>query len=298
MINVLPNWNNSSKISLGIFYSNIQDINIYVEDENSEIFYKEFFDNILDKTITIRKIISLKGRDNVIDGAKNYKQSKPALFIIDADLNLLLGERVKLNRLFEHDKYCIENYLFSKEGLVELIYETLANQTKEDIKSNIEWEKTLINIENTLLNLFVEFAIIRKIDKSIKTVKLGVKDLFESNNQNEPIISYEKTNLLINEKINELILKNINNYNFISKQYNTYKSIIKNNLNRENKTDFISGKHYLIQILFRLLKKHTNSQITTESFKLRLSKHFNTSEFNELKSALEQTARGNIYIEK
>lgn len=297
----LPVWNNNALLSLGIFYGHIQDINIYVEDENSELFYSEFFNTIIDKSIKIKKIIPLKGRKFVIEKSKEYNQEKPALFIIDADLNLAYGEKISgYDRLFEHDKYCIENYLFSEEGLTEIIYENLANKPKKDIQKDIDWKSTINNIEETLVELFIEFAIINKINKSnksIKTVKIGVTDLFYAKSKTETLICKEKTAKLIEEKRNELILNNINNYKLLSKEYNENKKKILENLskNEENKIDIVSGKHFLIHILYKILKKYSTSQLSMDSFKLRLSKHFNPQILTKLKLAIEETARGKIY---
>lgn len=131
----VPKWNNESLKSRGIFYRDIQDINIYVEDENSEIFYEVVFKTLINSDIKIKKIIPLNGRDNVINYSKDYCDSQPALFIIDGDLHLARGERIEnMERLYEHDRYCIENFLFSLEALVEIIFETVAKKTRRNYR--------------------------------------------------------------------------------------------------------------------------------------------------------------------
>lgn len=295
---LLPQWSDLDLTNKGIFYRDIQDINIYVEDENSEIFYEELFKNLIDNNIKIKKIISLNGRKNVIEFSKIYKDNKAALFIIDADLYLARGERINsIQRLYEHNRYCIENFLFSLSGLVEIIYETLASKTKEKIKEEILWDDVNNNIKNTLVNLFIEFSIIHKLDRSIQTVKIGIKDLFKSHNQSDYLICEEKVNKLIEKKKIELLMKNALKYNKLAKEYTeTKKNILEKLSTLGDEIHIISGKHFLIHILFRLMKKHANSQITMESFKLRLAKHYEPEVLESLKFAIEKTVKGEIYI--
>lgn len=296
----LPIWSDDSLKSRGLFYRDVQDINIYVEDENSEIFYDVVFKTLINSDIKIKKIIPLNGRDNVIEFSRNYTDSKPALFIIDGDLYLARGERIKdIERLYEHDRYCIENFLFSLDGLVEIIFETVAKKTKEEIINEINWQSINENIEESLIDLFIEFAIINKIDYKIKTVKIGVDDLFVSKSIKDYLISKQKVDDLIKQKRLELILRNGLNYNKISKDYNTIKASILENLEGfENKLCIISGKHFLMGILFRILKKHAVINPTMDSFKLRLAKYYNKESLSSLKKAIEDTAKGMIYVNK
>lgn len=297
MNNNLPFWSDIELRAIDIFVSETQDINLYVEDIDSEIFYETLIDRLLNKDIKINKIIPLNGRDNVINYCKEYTDSTPALFIIDSDLYLSRKEQLTgINRLYQHDKYCIENYLFSIHSLVELIFETIAKKTKDNIKTEIQWDSVIENIENTLFKLFIEFATINKLDKSIQTVKIGVYNLFKEYGNDKYEICEEKVNKLIEEKRNELFTKNSTNIN-IRKEYEDIKNIIEKNIKSiEDKTSIISGKHFLIYILYKIFNKYAQgAQVKMDSFKLRLAKNCEIEKLIPLKEAIYTTVQGNIY---
>jgi hypothetical protein len=298
MNNNLPVWSDIELRAIDIFVSQTQDINLYVEDTDSEIFYETLMDKLLNKDIKINKIIPLNGRDNVINYCKEYTDSTPALFIIDSDLYLSRKEQlVGLERLYQHDKYCIENYLFSLYSLVELIFETVASKTKDNIKTEIEWNSIIENIENTLLKLFIEFATIHKLDKSIQTVKIGINNLFKELKKDKYEICEVKVAKLIEEKKKELFIKNAINQN-IQTEYESIKNTIEENIKSiEDKTSVISGKHFLIYILYKIFNKYApGAQVKMNSFKLRLAKNCEVEKLAPLKEAIYATVQGNIYF--
>lgn len=293
---MLPTWNDIELKVYDIFVSDTQDINIYVEDINSEVFYEALFDNIIDEKIKINKIFPLNGRDNVISYCKEYSDSHAALFIIDSDLYLSKNERtVGINRLYEHNRYCIENYLFSLDGLVEIIHDSLASKNKEIIRAEIPWDSIIDNIKNTLVKLFIEFAVISKFNAGIQTVKTGVKDLFTSKENNNFTICESKVNQLIEAKKQELFDKNLENVN--EEIYNSLKNeIIKNVEILQEEIHIVSGKHYLIHILYKVFNRYApKMQVKMDSFQLRLAKNCDTTPLDPLKNAIEITCKGKIY---
>lgn len=295
----LPEWTDIQKQTYDLFFMDLQEINIYVEDENSEIFYMELFKDLLDPQINIKKILPLNGRENVIKYCEIYSEQKPAIFLIDADLYWVRGDNQnKTIRLYQHDRYCIENYLFSENAIIEIIFETVANKTKDEIKHDLLWYKVEENIKDTLIDLFIQFAIIHKFEKSVTTVKTGIKECFASHKQDEYEISKENVEKLMATKQLEIVKKSIHkNY---SKQSEIYKKIkqevIDNVDDLSEKIHIISGKHFLIHILYRIMKKHTsNAQMTMDSFKLRLARHCDKNALLPLKIAIENTVNGIDY---
>lgn len=294
----LPEWGDHARWSYDVFFTDLQDINIYVEDENSEIFYEELIKRFINPDIKITKILPLKGRENVIENCRIYSDTKAALFIIDGDLIWVRGDSINnMPRLYQHDKYCIENYLFSKVALIELIFETLADKPKDVIESNLKWENIEKNILETLMELFIEFATINKVDKSIKTVKVGINDLYTSYSGTDYTVSKEKVEDLINKIRFEIVINNYLNFDNINNEYNqTRQKVIEHIASIDNKLDIVSGKHFLIPLLYKVMKKHAKSNITMSSFYLRLARHCDLSVFNHLKKAIEDTAAGIAYV--
>jgi hypothetical protein len=84
-------WSSAASKSLGLLYRELQPIEVYVEDSNSEAFYFELLNRMIDGEKKIRKIIPLNGRKNVLDHCDDFDHRTPALFIIDGDLDLFLG---------------------------------------------------------------------------------------------------------------------------------------------------------------------------------------------------------------
>jgi hypothetical protein len=100
----------------------------------------------------------LKAYDN-----QNKADKRKKYFIVDGDLDLIIGtNRKDENNLIILDSYCIENYLIDEKGAIEFIYFSNGTESKENLKTKLNFEKWLSYNAPSLVELFINFGISRK----------------------------------------------------------------------------------------------------------------------------------------
>jgi hypothetical protein len=121
--------------SQGVLYRPLQDIEVYVEDEGSEVFYEELISRLLDHNHQIIKVFPLRGRENVLAECQVYNEKHPALFIIDGDLSWVAGEpQPNHDHLFVNQCYCVENYLVCENAITEIAFENSGSMPRQEIR--------------------------------------------------------------------------------------------------------------------------------------------------------------------
>jgi hypothetical protein len=288
-------WSTKALSSISVFFRKLQNIDIYIEDDayGSEFLYKELINRLLDDKVKINKVFSLKGKMNVINHCKNHRGPRLALYIIDADITLLTNDKkINVPHLYQHDQYCIENYLFCKIAAIELIIESLGDRSREDVSTDLAWEKWTKNIEDLFSELFIIYAIAHKIAPDFPNVGLGISTLVKVN----PSSGHKEIAPdLVQNRIDDLTRKiqTLSGKSKFEENYVEIKNIINSS---SHKIKFISGKHYLIPILQMHFSQKYNIQLPKVPLYFRLAKNCDVSRLNKLKDALILTASGKIYI--
>ncbi|EGT3625937.1 DUF4435 domain-containing protein [Morganella morganii] len=291
----LPQWSKPASRSLGYFYRDFQEIDIYVEDSDSEVFYNEILNRVLGGSVKIKKIFCLNGRGNVTDNCRAYQDSFPALFIIDGDLQLFFGEKeTEHKNLFQHDLYCVENYLICKEAVAQLILESSGVKNLIDILKDMNWDEYIEKNFNPLIELFKVYAVSWRIAPELPTVSKSFYDFCK-------LESKRRGQVTCGDKVNEVIsiIKNELVERSSLAQYELHYSQVSAVLEgRQEPYDLVSGKDYLLLSLRDYLKFHgVQSTGNLHSLKFRLARHCNLQKFEPLKdkvlklvgSAKEQT---------
>lgn len=168
---IAPNWSEQARLSLGLFYRQLQEIEVYVEDEGDEAFYSELLYAATNQEIRVKKVIGLGGREKVVARCKSYSDEFPAIFIIDGDLELLYGEKESpIPKLFQHDIYCVENYIICPKACVEILIESSGKIFPEEAVQKLSWEYFVGSIRDPLISLFTTFGAAWKLMPEVKTV--------------------------------------------------------------------------------------------------------------------------------
>lgn len=294
-MNMMPTWSISARKSIGILYRELQEIDIYVEDADSEQLYRKLFSRIA-HNIKIKKVIALNGRGNVISHCTEYNDDFPALFIIDGDLNLLHAERVTgIKRLFQHRTYCIENYLFCKHAAIELLQDASGKLSPTEAEKILEWDSFLDSIRQMLVDLFVTYAIAWKVIPEISTVSNSYHNLtIQITKRRGPELCSKKIIDSI-EKLKELILNEIDLATYECMELDIRRVIEK----EEEQLTLISGKDYLLKAYRDYLAfKGVSNLKFDEGFKFRLARHCDITPLNELSAAISTTSSGQEFIQQ
>lgn len=274
-----------SLTSQGVFYRPLQEIEVFVEDEGSEVFYEELIYRLLDKKHRVVKVFPLRGRLNVITECQNYNDKHPALFIIDGDLSWVAGEPpLNIDRLFVHNCYCIENYLICENAASEIAFENCGAFSREYIKAKLNWPETRKSIETPLIELFCEFAVAHTLEPTLKTTSYGFDSVCTQRKKRAVPQFDAKKSASLAENVRKSVIAKSGATAYQSLRDRIYERISV----MPDPLDAVSGKDFLIPFLMFCIKQVVHSNLTRDSFVLRLAKHCSLEKLVNLNRALVQ----------
>lgn len=276
------------KIS-SIFFRYRNEIDIYTEDKNSDKqFYVTLLNRLLSNSILIKDVTPLGSKSEVINICKNDKTTeRKKIYIIDGDLDLITDSNVKdIDNLYVLDAYCIENFLIEENGIIHLIYLQIADQDKSIIKNKLNFQTWFSSFSNDLIELFLHFAFLKKIDAGpiIQNIHYFFLD-----NKRTITLDIPKLHSYISEQ-KELIIKEITKNGSLDPQdeYNEYMNYLKCQWkpNIETALNIISGKDYLlplVQVKIRHVTGKSGFILPTKTLKIQLADCINLDRLNSLK---------------
>lgn len=284
-------WSSAASKSLGLLYRELQPIEVYVEDSNSEAFYFELLNRMIDGEKKIRKIIPLNGRKNVLDHCDDFDHRTPALFIIDGDLDLFLGlrEEGKTN-LFQHRAYCIENYLICKDAVVELIVEASGTILREHALTDSEWDSALDSI-GALKNLFVTFAAARIANSELRTVSHGHSSIITQQGKKKPPTVDLAKIAALEGMIAQACVDKVG-----EDEWRRIRSKIEIDSAGVDALDGVSGKDFLLPILDHFIRSKGCGTTNTGSLMFKLAKYCKLDRLADLKRSLLEVMEGRSFI--
>lgn len=289
----IPEWSSSASQSIGLHYRELQDIEVYVEDADSEALYTKLLSRSVNNAVRIKKIIPLNGRGNVVDKCKGYNENFPALFIVDGDLDLLHGEREgAYSRLFQHRLYCLENYLFCPTASAELLQDSSGKLMQVDALALLEWDSFTESLE-PLIELFKVYAISWKLMPEESTVSRSYHNMCRK-------ISRKRGSVLCKDKINTVIKEikdKIVKHSSLDEYENVYELVSNKVTELEHPLYSVSGKDYLLKALRDYLGYKGANLMFDESFKFKLARYCDTAPLAALAEAVIMTANGQQYTQ-
>lgn len=260
----------AARAAASVFYESFNDVDIYVED--TAIGYEKIFAKLLgratDGIISIDRVFPLGPRSNVMDEAKKYLHDnveRKSIFIVDGDLYLLCGEfEEKPENVISLSRYCIENFLFDERALLEILDEECYDKDLSVLKTSFNYEKWLEEAGAALNSLFVIFAVAHFTRSGIKTVKRGIKNICKDEYGN---IDHEKTRLAYEEIYDELV----DQFGLVVVEYVI--NIVRENIDAGKcfVSTYVSGKDFILPLLFIRLKRFSGSKSSNINLKTRLA---------------------------
>lgn len=181
-------------IGLSEFFAAFNEKKIFVEDECGRLVHERIINEIIGKG-RVHRVFALNGRDLVLNHWRQNRNDKKTIYIIDGDLDLFLGDRLMSENLFTLEKYCIENYLLSKEYLRKAAEDFIANIDDVDKFVDSIYSEVEI-IEKEFLGIYVLYALSHKLKCGEKTVKDGVFRFYKDNKYSKSIMQSRKKELI------------------------------------------------------------------------------------------------------
>lgn len=279
----LPTFPERALRSKAVLYRPLQDVDVYVEDEGSEVFYTELLKRLMGEAVRIATVIPLRGRDKVVEVGQNYSNSRPAIFLIDGDLHWVAGLSLPSSpHIFIHPCYCVENYLFCERAMIQIAVENRGCITEEEVKADLGWDRLREQLECHLVPLFVEFATAFTLCPQIKTVSCGIGCILSDTRKGTvPEIDTGKVTSF-QQEIKSEILKHVD-----EEAYQHARSAIENNIRvLDDPLDIISGKDFLMPVQMFEVGRVGRQKVKRKSFMFRLTRHCNLDKLSALRTQI------------
>lgn len=284
-------WPQKSLSALSYLFRPLQDLDIYVEDSNDEVFYTELFKRISPEGIRIARVYPVGSRTKVIEAAKEHDFSeRSALFIIDGDFEWVRDEQpAEVLGLHRLPAYCIENLIIQEQAIAQIISEEIAVHA-DVAKATYGFDDWLESVVKNLLDLFVWFATLNHTDPARPTTSLGVGSVIvTAPPDNTPALCPLKIGKLAAEVVEQVTSK-------VGQEAATrsYSIIAKRVRNLAIRSDIISGKDYLLPLCEFRLWPIVGRGIRRKSLRVRLARHTDPARFSQTRAAISSAARGHI----
>lgn len=281
--NVPPVFPARALASKAVLYRPLQDIDIYVEDEGSEVFYTELLKRLVGRNARIATVVPLRGRENVIKKAKEHSDSSPALFLIDGDLHWVAGLSLPtLPHIYVHPCYCVENYLFCEDAMIQIVVENQGAIKESDAKSVLDWKTTRDRVETLLVPLFIEFAVAFALCPEIKTVSRGIGCLLRDSRRGSPPEIDELKIAAVRQEVKDEVIERVGTV-----AYDLKRKLVAGQVKAlADPIDAVSGKDFLIPVQMFEVGRAGGQKVKRKSFVFRLARHCRLDKLQTLRQKL------------
>lgn len=279
-----PSWPKKAAGAIAALFRPLQDITVYVEDADDEVFYRELLRRLV-PNVRIARVVGLHGRSYVLAACEAHDFSKHrALFLVDGDLLFAFGVKEQLPAgAVRLPAYCIENFLICRQAALELLYQNSGTETKENLEKRLSWD-TWVRTLSPLVELFAVYATAKMLTPREQTVQYSVHRLCTAKPARLVGNKIEERRSEILGKIRMTCTKEIADSHL--EQAETWAMSLPQPL------DIVSGKDYLLPMLRKHLCSIVHIGARTDSIRLRLAQHCDCERLRPLALALECAAKG------
>jgi hypothetical protein len=169
-----PTRSENGMAALDIFYSDFNDVNFYVEDEDQQNLYQEIFKKLF-KRIRITRIFPLGGKPAVLQHARSGANQGIKCFrayVVDRDFDHLLGKQVEHPNVFYLDRFCIESHVLEAPSIVELVIENHPKSNRANVQAKLSLDTQIPFSFKSLRPLFTLFLCTQYLDLRVLNCSL------------------------------------------------------------------------------------------------------------------------------
>ena len=188
--------------------------------------------------------------------------------------------------IYRLDAYCIENLLIHEDAAVQLVIEEAAVDEQEAQK-RFDFGTWLASISGSLVELFVWFAVLNRVNPTEPTIGLGVGKIVSSAKKGcMPVLDLKKVKLLrntIEKKAVDAVGRDV--------AYELYRDVSSRVAALSRPYDSVSGKDFLLPLFEYRLWSCARGRTRRQSLRIRLARHCDRSRFVAVTTALEKSVR-------
>lgn len=280
-------WPHKAQAAIRKLFEPLQDIDVYVEDSNDEVFYRCLLTHACGGKVKIARVFSLGGRPAVEAAAVVHDyMNRRALFIVDGDLPWVRGEASPtIPGLHRHEAYCIENLLFCEKALG-FIFSQEAVLTEVNAHATLDYATWRKSVSEPLLNLFAAFATLNHFDPTIPTVSKGVGALCTKTTHSTALDA-----LKVQQQISDALQNASAKTSTPTVANDFFSKVLNRIMSLKDPLNAVSGKDFLLPLVdFHL--QALGCRIRRKSLRVRLAAAGDKMRFDSLAKSLEKAAAG------
>lgn len=268
-------YSEAALLNRALFYSDYNDVNIFVEDEGKEYIYEDIFQRMFDYQIKIRKILPMKGKPGVEKAFKEYGceyDGKPAIYLVDGDFDLVMGKKMIVNPNYIYlEKYNIESYYIDEKAVLRFMAGKM-KKTQKSVSQVIKYSSWESVVYKAMKELFINYMIAQATFPDEKNVGLPEHSFFHK----DGYANYDKINGYI-----DTLKKRIPDYEEKYSIYNKrFEEILLGDITR-----LVCGK-YLLASLSNYLRDVAKVKFKEEDFVNFLISAFNIKKLDFVKKRI------------
>lgn len=268
-------YSESALLNRVLFYSDYNDINIFVEDEYKEFIYENIFQRMFEYKIRINKILSMKGKSGVEKAFREYGclyDGKPAIYLVDGDFDLVMGKKMINSPNYIYlEKYNIESYYIDEKAVLKFMAGKMKT-TQRKVSEKIEYLVWVDMIYDAMKELFINYMVAQDVFPKEKNVGLPAHSYFYQNGY----VNIDK----IKEYINGLKRRISNYYDLYDLYERKFEIILSGDTTR-----LVCGK-YLLASLSNYLREKANVTFREDDFVYFLASFFDIKSLDFVKDRI------------
>lgn len=265
-----------------LFYSEFNDINIYVEDINKEYEYETVFKRLLGDEYRISSIFCMGGKKEVIKAFEENKKQNINdwnFYIVDGDFDRYIfpEKMIKDSHFIYLDTYNIENYYIDEEACYKFSKGKL-RLIDDKVRKIINFDNWLNTIITQSSKLFLSYCFLEKYYPEIPSVSRKHCEFIDSKT------GFERTDDAYNKYFENVIINAdsdaMSKINDIDRDYKL--------INGDNYFNLICGKFLLCSLGFYLRSK-INNRIDNDDLKWYLIENFDIKKLDYIKEVIQSS---------
>ncbi len=280
-------WPKRALFAIKYLFSPLQDIDIYVEDHEDEVFYSELFKKIKPSNIRIKRVFGVGGKAALIDRAESHGwDTRPALFLIDGDFDWVRGDRPPpIRGLHRLNAYCIENLLLHRRAGIDICVEE-ASVPDHEAERQIAFDDWISCVGPPLVDLFVWFAVLSIVCPTERTTghRIGAV-ITRRSKSSPPSLDSTKTEAL-RAWAERMAVAAVGR----SKVRALYEKIRQRVSMFDRQFDIVSGKSFLLPLFEFRLRECGVKQLRRSAMRINLARNCEPSLFLPLVRAIRRNA--------
>ena len=178
-------FSDSALLNRSYFYDGINDVNIFVEDADSQYYYETIFHRLLGEKYRIRSIFPCGGKSavkKVYFERGRYTEEIKNIYIVDGDFDRLinLDKMINDSHFIYLKMYNIESYIINEPGVCKFLKYKLKCLDSEahDRLKYADWYNRIIKEAK---DLFLFYCFIQKVDPEKPNVGRSHYDFIDKN---------------------------------------------------------------------------------------------------------------------